>query len=178
MKQIYFTLPLIFWDYIPSTVRDKSDWHLCSPMGKGAVRNIQALRNAARVYKYSLSWFSWLQMENSVFAHVGDINQCFPGYEIPLWASVEMTSGAVTLSIIPTDFLYPDSKRNIIQRHWIQNMLGLGDKTITICIAIDTWAISIKNVFDKTFDIFYSSSEENSGCEASLVALTKALALW
>ncbi len=56
--------------------------------------------------------------------------------------------------------------------------LGLGDKTITICIAIDTWAISIKNVFDKTFDIFYSSSEENSGCEASLVALTKALALW
>ncbi len=56
--------------------------------------------------------------------------------------------------------------------------VGLGDKTITICIAIDTWAISIKNVFDKTFDIFYSSSEENSGCEASLVALTKALALW
>ncbi len=24
-------------------------------------------------YKYSLSWFSWLQIENSVFAHVGDI---------------------------------------------------------------------------------------------------------
>ncbi len=57
-------------------------------------------------------------------------------------------------------------------------LLGLGDKTITICIAIDTWSISIKNVFDKTFDIFYSSSEENRGCEASLVALTKALALW
>ncbi len=56
--------------------------------------------------------------------------------------------------------------------------VGLGDKTITICIAIDTWSISIKNVFDKTFDIFYSSSEENRGCEASLVALTKALALW
>ncbi len=56
--------------------------------------------------------------------------------------------------------------------------LGLGDKTITICIAIDTWSISIKNVFDKTFDILYSSSEENRGCEASLVALTKALALW
>ncbi len=125
MKQIYFTLPLIFWDYIPSTVRDKSDWHLCSPMGKGAVRNIQALRNAARVYKYSLSWFSWLQIENSVFAHVGDINQCFPGYKIQLWASVEMTSGAVTLSIIPTDFLYPDSKRKIIQRHWIQNMFTI-----------------------------------------------------
>ncbi len=58
----------------------------------------------------------------------------------------------------------------------VQGCVGLGDKTI--CIAIDTWAISIKNVFDKTFDIFYSSSEENSGCEASLVALTKALALW
>ncbi len=57
-------------------------------------------------------------------------------------------------------------------------ILGLGDKTITICIAIDTWSISIKNVFDKTFDILYSSSEENRGCEASLVALTKALALW
>ncbi len=56
--------------------------------------------------------------------------------------------------------------------------LGLGDKTITICIAIDTWSISIKNVFDKTFDVLYSSSEENRGCEASLVALTKALALW
>ncbi len=56
--------------------------------------------------------------------------------------------------------------------------IGLGDKTITICIAIDTWSISIKNVFDKTFDILYSSSEENRGCEASLVALTKALALW
>ncbi len=64
---------------------------------------------------------------------------------------------------------------------WIHSdywALGLGDKTITICIAIDTWSISIKNVFDKTFDIFYSSSEENRGCEASLVALTKALALW
>ncbi len=56
--------------------------------------------------------------------------------------------------------------------------VGLGDKTITICIAIDTWSISIQNVFDKTFDILYSSSEENRGCEASLVALTKALALW
>ncbi len=57
-------------------------------------------------------------------------------------------------------------------------MVGLGDKTITICIAIDTRSISIKNVFDKTFDILYSSSEENRGCEASLVASTKALALW
>ncbi len=57
-------------------------------------------------------------------------------------------------------------------------VIGLGDKTITICIAIDTWSISIKNVFDKTFNVLYSSSEENRGCEASLVALTKALALW
>ncbi len=56
--------------------------------------------------------------------------------------------------------------------------LGLGDKTITICID-DRHVIDInKNVFDKTFDILYSSSEENIGCEASLVALTKALALW
>jgi len=66
----------------------------------------------------------------------------------------------------------------VAQNEEFYHVVGLGDKTITICIAIDTWSISIKNVFDKTFDIFYSSSEENRGCEASLVALTKALALW
>lgn len=47
-----------------------SDWHLCSPMGKRAVWNIQTLRNTARVYKYSLSRFSWLQIEKIMELHI------------------------------------------------------------------------------------------------------------
>ncbi len=77
-----------------------------------------------------------------------------------------------------TNFSASMTSHQVKKRLWMISEVGLGDKTITICIAIDTWSISIKNVFDKTFDIFYSSSEENRGCEASLVALTKALALW
>ncbi len=52
-------------------------------------------------------------------------------------------------------------------------ILGLGDKTITICIAIDTWSISIKNVFDKTFDIFYSSSKKKQRLRSKFGCINK-----
>ena len=44
-------------------------------------------------------------------------------------------------------------------------VLGLGDKTITISIAIDTWSISIENMFDRTFDNFTELRQKQVICE-------------
>ena len=42
---------------------------------------------------------------------------------------------------------------------------NLGDKTITISIAIDTWSISIENMFDRIFDHFTEPRQKQVICK-------------